>query len=410
MRSIRPLATIALIAAFAFLFFAAALPAAAQYGPGQRPNAPGDANNNPGPAGAKLEVPDYIKPGFQMLYLSSGSTEADAQGKNGSAGVGFTEYTVLAVTKDKVLVSAANYLTPNGIAMDAQGNVDRNTDPRAQFTGASVFAIGKLNIQAGDAMWMPVKELAQWQSGNGVTVQRGPWFYQGQQVNSATITVPGNDTISSSTYNTDNGQKLVSRSATGPMRRNATGNNPYDRKNQSLSQLIATRQIDSPLLGAKRPDWANKVKKMTYAGTYSMAVPGVQPIPVQIASTVEFTDRGEDYILGKTTFQVQNNPPSTSMIAEGPGTLLGHWVHPDVLANLKEGLIDQNEIMHTTITYQIQQGNLGRLGVFVLTNKAQTFYAVSGYNLENGALTYVSLHTADVGTTVELSLQNIESQ
>ena len=392
----------------ALLLLAAALPATAQYGPGQLPNPPG-GGDNPAPAGQGMAVPDYIKPGFQMLYTTASSTEADAQGKGGGAGMGFTEYTIVAVDKDKVLVTVANYLTPQGMPLTAQGAYDPSTDPKAQLVGASSYAISKLDVQGGNAMWMPVKELANWQSGNGVEVQRGPWVYQDKQVNSATITVKGNDSISSNTYHADNGMKLTSRNGFGPLRRGENGTNPYNRKNQSQMQLITTRQIDLPMLGAKWPDWTKKVKKMNYTGTYSMAVPGVQAPPVQLASSVEFTERGEDYIIGKSTIQTQGGQPTTSAVVQGPGSILGYWVHPDVLAKLEQGTIDQNELMRTTLTYQVQDGNLGQLGVFVLTNKTQSFYAVSGYNLQSGALTYMSLHTAETGVTIEFGLSEIES-
>lgn len=390
-------------------FIGLALSAGAQYGPGNTPNPQGGGNAQP-PAGQAMKVPDYIKPGFQMLYMTASSSEHTDPNKIGSAGMGFTEYTVIAVTRDKVLVTATNYLTPNGMPLTAQGAFDPNTDPKAQLIGANSYAISALDVQGGNAMWMPVEELKQWQSGNGVEVQRGPWPYKGQQVNAATITVKGNDSISSNTYDTADGKKLVMRSATGPMRRNATGNNPYDRRHQQQMQLLGTRQLQLPTIGADWPDWTRGVKKMNYSGTYSMAVPGVQAPPVQMSMSIAFTERGEGYILGKSTIQVQGSPPSTNAVMQGPGSALGYWVHPKVLAKFEQGTVDENKTMRTTLTYQVQDGNLGRLGVFVLTNQAKTFYAVSAYNLQNGALTYISLHTAETGTTIEFSLDGIESE
>lgn len=391
------------------LLLIAAAPTAAQYGPGQQPNAPG-GGDIPAVGGQKMSVPEYIKPGFQMLYTTGSSTEANEQGKGGGAGMGFTEYTIIAVDKDKVLVNVANYLAPQGLPLTAQGAYDPSSDPKAQLIGSSSYALSSLDVQGGNAMWMPVKELAQWQSGNGVEVQRGPWVYEGKQVQSASIIVKGNDSISSNTYHADNGMKLTSRNGFGPLRRGENGTNPYNRKNQSQSQLITTRQIDLPMLNADWPDWTKKVKKMNYTGTYSMAVPGVQAPPVQLASSVEFTERGADFIIGKSTIQTQGGQPQTSAVVQGPGSILGYWVHPNVLSKLKQGTIDQNELMRTTLTYQVQEGNLGRLGVFVLTNKTQSFYAVSGYNLQSGALTYMSLHTAETGVTIEFSLSDIESE
>lgn len=385
------------------------LPASAQYGPGTLPKPPQGGGDNPVQAGQQMKVPDYIKPGFQMTYMSMSSTEADPQGKGGGAGMGFTVHTIIAVTKDKVLVTATSYLAPDGMPFNADGTFDPNTDPKAILAGSENYHITAMQVQGGNALWMPVNDLKQWQSGNGVEVQRFPWPYQGKKVDSTTLFVKGNDFISSNTYRADNGVKLTSRSGTGPMRRNATGNDPFMRKIQSQTQLLATRQLDNPLLGADWPGWAKTVKKMNYTGTYRMAIPGGEPTPaVQMSMAIEFTDRGQDYVAGTSTLTVQGGQPEKSPVLQGPGTMLGFWVHPNLLANLDEGTVDRDDLTRTTTTYQIQQGNLGKLGVFVVSSDAQAFYTVSGYNLESGALTYVQLHTADPGTTIEFALDGIE--
>lgn len=390
---------------------ALAWPAPAQYGPqpggNGNGNVPGQPQNQP--AGG-LDLPQYVKPGFQMLYMASSSSESDDPNKVGPAGMGYTEFTVVAVAKDKLLVSMAHYLAPNGVPLTPQGALDPDTDPRAQLSGGGSMAFSAMDLKLGNAMWMNVEDLKQMQPGNGIEVNRGPWPFNGQQVNAVTIAVKGNDSISSSTYNTDTGVKLVERTASGPMRRGDIGVNPFNRKHTALSQLISTRQIESPLVGAAWPEWTKRVKTMNYAGTYSMSVPGLQAPPVQMALSVTFTERGEGYILGKSTTQVQGNAPQSALAVQGKGTMLGYWVHPDVLAKLRQGTIDTNKTLRTTLSYQVQEGNLGRLGVFVLTNDAQTFYGVSAYNLENGALTYISHHIADTATTIEYVLSGIESE
>ncbi|MFK7791023.1 MAG: hypothetical protein AB8C95_16205, partial [Phycisphaeraceae bacterium] len=393
------------------LLLVLAIPAGADYGPDAQPNNPTNNGNgdNPANAGQQMKVPDYIKPGFQMLFYNGSSTEAPQPDKIGSAGMGFTEYTIIAVSKDKVFVTATNYLAVDGVPLTAQGEIDTTQDPKVQFIGSNSFAITAMDVQGGNAMWMPVDALKQWQSGNGVEVVRGQWPYQGKQVNAATITVKGNNLISSNTYDSDDGLKLASRNASGNFRRNATGNDPYQRQMQSQMQLLSTRQMESPLLNAKWPNWAKAVKKMHYKGTYKMHTPGFDSPSLQISSTLEFTDRGANYVTGKSTITLQGGgQPDTKAILQGPGTLLGNWIHPDILNNLNEGQIDRNEILRTTLTYKVQQGRLGQLGVFVLTNDAKSFYNVSGYSLKDGSLTYINLHTADPATTVEASLDGIE--
>lgn len=394
----------------ALLLVLFSLSAIAQYGPGTQGGGSDDANT-PVPVGQQMKVPDYIKPGFQMLYYNGSSTEASQPDKIGSAGMGYTEYTILAVTKDRVLITATSYLAPNGVPLTPQGAIDTTQDPKVQFIGSNSYAITATDVQGGNALWMPVDELKQWQSGNGVEVLRGVWPYQGKQVNAVSITVKGNNYISSNTYDSESGVKLASRSASGNFRRNATGRNLYDRQIQAQTQLINTRQIDSPLLNAKWPDWTKTVKKMHYKGTYTSIIPGFDSPSLQLNSTIEFTQRGADYIAGTITIKHQGGgQPQTNTVVQGPGTVLGNWIHPDLLNNLNEGKLDRNEILRTTLTYQIQEGNLGTLGVFVLTNDAKSFHNVSGYNLENGALTYVSLNTAEPGTAITATLDGIETE
>ena len=367
--------------------------------PGNTPaNTPerNDANNPaPGVANHAMKVPDYIKPGFQMIYMVGSYTKTES---SASAGMGFTVYTILAVLNDKVLVSATNYLTPNGLELNADGSFDPDTDSKAQLSDSASYIITKADVMSGGALWMPVDQLKQWKTTKEIEVIERIKSYQGEMVNAISLAIKNDGSITIDTFHADNGLKLEDLS------------NHDSGKQVNQMQLLETKQLDSPLLGAKWPDWAKTVKKMSYSGTYTMAVAGVEPLPMQIGSEVVFKERGDGWAIGKASMTTQGQSSGSSHVMQGPGTLLGYWVHPGVLADLAPGLIEENKLLRTTTTYQVQDGRLGRLGVFFHTNKTKSFYTVSGYNLQTGALTYVQLHTAETGITIELSLDGIESE
>lgn len=372
------------------------------------PNATADPNTNNNPNAFVVSVPDYIKPGFQMLYMTASSTEAQSPESPGGAGMGFTEFTVIAVTPEDVIVSATNYLAPKGLPLTPQGEFDPTTDPRVQLMGSNTQRITQADVQSGGALWMPVDQLKQWEPGNGILVDRSPRTYKGQQVQATSIIVTTPNSISSDTFNSTNGQKLVTRSGMGSFRRNATGNDPYDRQIQNLMKLVDTRQLNSPLLGSPDPDWAQRVQTMQYAGSYTMIIPGMQTPAVPMATTVTFDKRSNGITYGTAKVQTQDDMPNSTAVMQGPGTMLGYWVHPQTLAQLNAGVIDRHPIMRLTLSYQVQQGNMGQMGVFVLTNDIKSFFAVSGYNLQTGAMTYTSLQNSDPGTKIEFQLQNMQ--
>ncbi|MFK7791024.1 MAG: hypothetical protein AB8C95_16210 [Phycisphaeraceae bacterium] len=380
----------------ALLFIFLGLSVSAQYGPDNPPQ-PGQGDN-PANAGQQMKVPDYIKPGFQMTYMGGHYLDTGDSKQAATTGMGFTVFTVLAVTKEKVLLSATNYLTPGGLPINPDGSFDPDTDANAQLSASNSYGITQQTVNSGAAMWMPVDRLKQWKSGGKVKVQKLLRTYQGETVQALTIAYEDDDSGHSSDFHTGNGMKLEYLSGL------------KNGKRASQMQLLDTKQINSPLVGAKWPDWAKTVKTMNYSGTYTMATVGIDPLVTKISSEVKFTERGDGYAIGKATLNRQGNAAGSSVVMEGPGTMFGYWIHPDILAKLAEGIVEENKITRTKTTYQVQQGNLGKLGVFVHSNTKNTFYAVNAYNLQTGALAYINIHTGDTGITVEFKLEGIASE
>lgn len=381
------------------LLCAMTLPVMSQYGPATLPNQqPGGVDNNHNQADQPMRVPDYIKPGFQMTYMGFGYVDDGDPKQAATTGMGYTVFTVVAVLKDKVLLSATNYLTPNGLPLNPDKSFDYDTDANAQLSNSNNYTVSKRDALMGDAIWMPVDHLKQWESGDKLKIVEGSFPYRGKSVSTIALLTEHDDGAISNVFNVKNGQKLISVSAF------------KGGKQQSQTQLLGTKQIDSPLIGAKWPDWAKSVKTMSYSGTYTMAPAGIDPLTSQMSTEIKFTERGDGYAIGKSTMKRDGAAAGTSVVMQGPGSAFGYWIHPDVLANLDGGTVEENKITRTKTTYQVQQGNLGKLGVFVHTNTKNTFYAVNGYNLQTGALVYINMHAADTGITVEFKLDGIESE
>ncbi|MEO0476435.1 MAG: hypothetical protein AAF085_10780, partial [Planctomycetota bacterium] len=83
----------------ALLLLITAAPTAAQYGPDERSNQPGDGDN-PTPGGPPMAVPDYIKPGFQFFYLSASFAQSTEYKKPHKSAMGYIEFTVVKVLGD----------------------------------------------------------------------------------------------------------------------------------------------------------------------------------------------------------------------------------------------------------------------------------------------------------------------
>lgn len=355
-----------------------------------------------------LAVPDYIKPGFQLLYASSSSSENPDRQKPPSAGQGYTLHTVVAVTKDKVLMQSAEYLAIDGLPLDGKGGIDPDIDPKVKFMAGSSFAYTAMQIQAGSAAWMNTDDLRQLKTDvPAVEVVNLKWPYQGKETDATMVGINTKDSILINTWRSSDGILLLTRHFVGPQRRE--GGTNYNRVHQSSLQLLDTRQDQSPIIGAAWPEWTDTVKAMRYTGTYTSRSPGSAPLSIGMSHTAKITEHGDGYKIGKTTIQVQGAQPTVSPLVVGPGTLLGYWIHPDVLNNLDAGEIDKNKHLRTSLTYKVQEGNLGKLGVFVQTNATKSFVAIHGYNLQNGALTYISLIDNQLNTTTEFILDGIDT-
>jgi hypothetical protein len=355
--------------------------------PGVHAAAPGA----PAGVGQPLRVVDFIKPGARLIYYSGSSTQGTGPDKKVSAGVGMTRYDVVAVTPDKVLLSAMTYL--------GTGQKDGNYT----YAAANSVSVSGMDVTAGSALWMPPAELRGLKSGGAVQVARAPYPLGGQSYDSVLITIQQGDSASRMVFDAGTGLKLSDQQASGPMRQGFT--DPFQKQIQSFAGYESYRQVD--LLLGPVPPWVQTVKSVTYTGSAEMTMVGTR---LGMTATYQVVERGPDWLVANVSTQMQSGfgsggNPSTQPTAEGPGKPFGLWVSPQALARLQPGVIDRDPTLNTTLTYQVQSGPLGQLGVLSETNRAGTYQLTAGYDLRDGILTYLQSVSRDTGYTITLQLQ-----
>lgn len=351
---------------------------------------PGAAGAKPaaGAAGAKITVPDFVKPGARFLYEGGSSTENDDPSKPNSAGVGLTRFDVVAVTETHVLLQQGTFLQ----SMLGDGYT---------YGGSSSFAFGDFDIKSGGALWIPKDVLDAYATAEPLQVVTGPYELNGRTYDTKTLTRITPESAMRQTWDRGTGLKLVEQTGVGRPRREGdpTG---FHRKITSTSVYQTYRQMNLPWLDAPAPAWVETVQSLRYEGRTTMQLPGSEPISVPFTSRLEVKQRGARWVQFELTMTMQYGQPSKSIVNSGPGSIGGYWMHPDVLRKTKAGVIDQDEMLGTRLEYSVQDGPKGRLGV--LTESGRAHRLLWGYNLEDGSLVYSRWEQPELNQTIEVDL------
>ncbi|MEM1354571.1 MAG: hypothetical protein AAGH88_06780 [Planctomycetota bacterium] len=376
--------------------------------------------NNPNVSQAR---PEWLKPGAQVTYAVTDSYNPNPnpnlppnQQPKPSAGMGYREYTVIAVTEEKVYLQQTLYLAPQGLPLKDDGSVDMTIDPKAQATAMSYKVVTGMEVNQGDAIWMPPARLQAMEQKRessadgtqGSWIDPTSWPVQGQLVNAVKIELWGANFARNRVYRRDTGMLLFHHDATGGVKPGTARNNIYAKEIVDIRQLVHYEQIDSPMIGGGFPAWTQQVKAMHYTGQQAFVMQGAPPVslPMSITMTVEQNDG--QIMLGKALMKQQGSADQSTDVVMGPGSLFGYWVDPRALSQLRPGEIHRNDATRTFITYQVQEGPLGRLGVFVHSNEAKSFFAVNGYDLQDGKLMYMQFAQPEQNLVREFQLQNVE--
>ena len=349
-----------------------------------------------------LVAPDWVQPGVVITFRGGASTEGAPPNPNrqpgdpvdhGSAALGYTIHEVVARTDTFIILST--------LATMQEGV----NDSRQLFAGGGISIITSNEIMGGATFFTDPGGLRQLEDGNGITVQRGPYNFNGQNIQAAMVTVRGNDFVNESVYDAETGIRLTNRAASGPLRRGET-QNEFNRRSKEHSEFVGIRRLEGPWRQAGWPDWANQVRRVRYEGRMTYSAPDFEyHMPMSVNVTID--QRGSNWVRGtsEVTMRVEGQPEQKqqSPFAAATGTLSGYWLSPDLLRAMQSGIIDRDGPSGTIIRYE----RTGSHGVFT-TETTGGSRLIARYRLQDGALESSRYELSHLGQTVELRLAGME--
>ncbi|MEM6551581.1 MAG: hypothetical protein AAF750_05590 [Planctomycetota bacterium] len=355
---------------------------------------------DPAAPNAAAPLPAFIKPGTRLIYAATAQQVDPNTRKPSTFGAkGFNVYDVVAVTPPHAHVLGRIYSPP---PMQPNG-------PQRQ-TGLTPNFI-TLKQPTGDAaLWMPKADLDAIQSSKDATseiiVERGGTLQAaGQTFKTVVVAVNIRNQTSRTIYDADSGLMLSRVS------QQADPNIPFTQRKRSggSEQLVAIRQLSLPWLNTptQAPAWLTPNATLRYQG--QVQTRGAEMFQTTAASQITFTQTGPNWSSATSQLQlfINGQPhqnPTTSLHLDGPGNTLGLWKDPNTLAQLRPGVLDQDPVLNSKLSYDVQDGPQGRLGVFIEQDANDAHVRVYGYNLQTGVLTFQQIIDNTQGQTITATL------
>ncbi len=314
--------------------------------------------------GAAVAVPDWVQPGMQAAYRVTTSY--------GQTSSGVAVYEVAHVTPQGVLVQTTQY------------NEAPNVRPGLFLQGGQVVALGSMAIRSGAGFFIPVEDLHALQSSDATVVTRETYPINGQPLDVIARTTAGRNRT---TYTGGNDNRAIGRETDQFVHadafevnsgilvsrrvRAADGAALLDRDGRpavtqtrvaagSLEVLIGSRQTQHAWRGQPWAAWTATAQQLRFTGTVTltMAATPNRPVVSPCEMTFDITQRGEGYVLGTST-QTLSLPDGRSQTTQlqvlvSNNLLGGLWMSPRALADLPEGLVDEDPFSGTQTTAQRQ--------------------------------------------------------
>ena len=286
---------------------------------------------------------------------------------------------VVAVLPDRVLAVGVGYAI--------------NQHKEHVAMGGYCSALTARQVNDHQTGWFPVKQLAELQSAGGIHISRGPFPLGGKNYQATIIAFQARDNTTMKFYDSGTGLLLASSVGAGHMRWDPVDNGGLNRQVQRSSTFETYRVLDLPWTkaNATSPDWAAKVKRLTYRGTQQLAL-----IPdgggVALGRTVTVTERGDGWAIASVGETVQGQPagPAETLHVQGPSSIGAYWMNPAALRDMKEGEIDKDPLLGVTLRYDVRQTPAGKLGVLTQTSRQGGQIREYGYSLDDGALRLIT--------------------
>jgi hypothetical protein len=351
--------------------------------------------------------PSWVKPGVRVTwYMGSSSRQgayvrpnpdgklkndrgdrADLVEAGSSAGHGYTELTVLAMERGKVVCEARTYLLPDGNPSGPATLVAATSS----IGPASCFGEYWVNPDVLRKLVVSPPE--------GLNVGALKHTVDGEARDAAMILVKSDSGSSSWTYDLVSGV-LLQASTRGSWKR-GDGGTMKDGTNISGEGTTGTvtmfrdyTQLDLPWLGMKKPDWVATQRRLEYDGGYTMVVPGAPEMPpLPLAQRLELVEHGADWATYKR--RMVNGPrslldgggtgaggipvtPAEEPFATGVGTVTPLWIPPAGLARLRVGQsLAKNRI--TEVEYTVVHNGPDGRGIEICAIRAQNRLHVIDY-------------------------------
>ncbi|MEM6392051.1 MAG: hypothetical protein AAF797_04700 [Planctomycetota bacterium] len=362
---------------------------------------PQTAHAAPGTTNA---LPSFIKPGTRLIYNSTAQqTNPNIRQPSVLAGKGFNAYDVVALTPThaptQIHILSRVYSPPP----------QQPNGPQYQMA-QNAHSVSVTQPTGDAALWMPKADLDALQSSkdaNGeIIVERGGTLQAaGQTFKTVVVAVKIPNQTSRTIYDADSGLMLSRVIQQG----NPNVNFNQRQRSGSSEQLVAIRQLNLPWLNmpTQAPAWLAPNKTLRFQGRVQFR--GAEMFQTTGDSQATFTQTGNNWSTSTSQTQlfVNGQPhqqPVTTHGIDGPGNTLGLWKDPNALAQLRPGVLDQDPVLNSKLSYDIQTGAQGRLGVFIEQDANDAAVRVYGYNLANGVLTYQQIINNVQGQTLTATL------
>jgi len=355
-------------------------------------NNPNNAGNNNG-----LAPPEWCVPGARITAHGGSHIIPDnpTETNRGSGGMGYTQYDIVAVTDTEVVIQARAYFEPT-------------VDGPNELMSTTSFVTN--DFATGGGLWMHPDQIAQTQAdpAGNPKITRGPIELDGQTYDAIvfeTTTADGRS-VTAETFDRATGIRLYQSIRT----RTATG------RTGSHEQFKTYRVMDLPWLNTNPGPAFADVKKINARGTMTF-LSGFAEIPnfvsnLEIESEVVEVKDGLVRLNTVIETTAQGMDPQRGEIANviAPGTAMGMWIDPEVLAQLEKGqVIDEDTTVgQTVVVSDIIEDSGNTYIILTETGRREAYVMIYGYDLATGLAMGSRLTKPSMNQVIEVEVTGVE--
>lgn len=307
-----------------------------------------DGSGAGGDNAAQAAPPSWVVPGARItesFQFSNARRENKPEEVSGVAGSGFTQYDIVAVTPEGVVVQAHSY------SVYEPGRPLELSESR----------IALVDFATGGSLWMRPEDIATTQPTNDPEAQvlREVMEIGGESYETIIFLTRQGNTMIRKVYDIRTGIRLAETALT----------EDAQNRNHQAATYAGYRVAELPWIGTEFTQQVQGLNKLTFEGAMvftSPQTPGIEGIPdleMDFDAEFAFTVASPQLIGVTITFDLDmpEGPNQTNERREPicPGQRLGLFIHPDVLSQLEQGqVLDEDPAIGYRITvtdvYQVE--------------------------------------------------------